>query len=452
VQVDAPLTELATPSVFANDQTATGAVLNIYQKMTNESYPLSQNIGLLSDELINYSTALTQVQLFTNNLSSVQPNYTGPWQNAYNYVYQANTIMEGLNKYNGIVTPIKSQLMGEAKFIRAFWFFYLTNLYGDIPLALSTDYTINRTLSRTSHEKVFEQVVQDLLDAYDLLNDHYVDGSDTTISLERIRPNKSVTAALLARVYLYQKDYNNAQLQASKVIGNTSYQLEPNLDSVFLTTSREVIWQLGVKQPYMGGTNTLDAFQYIYRSATNPAAASIRPELLAAFEMGDHRRSQWIDSFTTSSTPTATYYFPFKYKVYLSSDVTEYIAVFRLAEQYLIRAEAQANGAGAGISGAISDLDVVRKRAGLLPYSGAVNKDAILAAVLQERRVEFFSEWGHRWFDLIRTGNADAVMGGPMGVTAKKGGQWDLHDQLYPIPNVEISIDRNLTQNTGYDN
>jgi hypothetical protein len=294
--------------------------------------------------------------------------------------------------------------------------------------------------------------VQDLQTAQDLLNDQYVDGSDTAMSSERIRPNKSAATAFLARVYLYQGDFNNAQLQASKVIGNISYRLETNLDSVFLTTSREAIWQLGVTQPYMGGTNTLDALQYIYQSGTNPAAASIRPELLLAFETGDNRRVQWIDSFATDDTPPNIYYFPFKYKVYLSSDVTEYITVFRLAEQYLIRAEAEAQGVGGGIGGAISDLDTIRKRAGLLPYSGSTNKDAVLAAILQERRVELFSEWGHRWFDLIRMGQADAVMGGPTGITAKKGGQWDAHDQLYPIPNAEIAIDRNLTQNPGYDN
>jgi hypothetical protein len=92
----------------------------------------------------------------------------------------------------------------------------------------------------------------------------------------------------------------------------------------------------------------------------------------------------------------------------------------------------------------------VRERAKLPDYSGLVTKDAILASILHERQVEFFSEWGHRWFDLKRTGNIDNVMGDG-GVCASKGGTWKSTDQLYPVPISELQTDPKLTQNPGYN-
>jgi hypothetical protein len=116
--------------------------------------------------------------------------------------------------------------------------------------------------------------------------------------------------------------------------------------------------------------------------------------------------------------------------------------IFRLADTYLIRAEASAN-LGNG-SAALTDLNVVRARAGLSPSAtNPANQAAVLSAIQHERQVELFTEWGNRWFDLKRTGTAAAVLG------AEKGG-WQPNFALYPVPRTELQADVNLTQNQGY--
>jgi len=119
----------------------------------------------------------------------------------------------------------------------------------------------------------------------------------------------------------------------------------------------------------------------------------------------------------------------------------------RLAEQYLIRAETEANGAGGGTNSAVQDLNIIRNRAGLANYSGATDKASLVTAILHERQVELFTELGHRWLDLKRTATVNAVMS---VVTPQKGGTWDANWQLYPIPRTEIQVNPNLKQNPGY--
>jgi starch-binding outer membrane protein, SusD/RagB family len=143
---------------------------------------------------------------------------------------------------------------------------------------------------------------------------------------------------------------------------------------------------------------------------------------------------------------TGTYYYPFKYKSsVLNSPVTEYLMMMRLGEQYLIRAEARVQKND--FVGAKADINIIRKRAGLANTS-ANDKSSLLAAVLHERQVELFSEWGHRWFDLKRTGAADSVMS--IVTPQKGGGVWKAYQKYYPIPLSEIQSNPNLNQNLGY--
>lgn len=125
-----------------------------------------------------------------------------------------------------------------------------------------------------------------------------------------------------------------------------------------------------------------------------------------------------------------------------AGNISEYYTPLRLAEQYLIRAEARANQDN--LNGAVDDLNVIRKRAVLTTLLNSLTQAQVLAAVAQENRIEFFAEWGHRWLDLKRTGQADAVLG------SLKGSNWQTTDQLYPIPISEILRDPNLEQNPGY--
>jgi hypothetical protein len=203
------------------------------------------------------------------------------------------------------------------------------------------------------------------------------------------------------------------------------------------------------------GYNTGDARTFIITASglnnTNPVRLS--DFLLNSFEAGDQRKANgnWINSITLGSS---TLYYPFKYKVYLQNSsittttaaMTEYLMVLRLGEQYLIRAEARAQQGN--ISGAQSDLNAIRTRGGL-SNTTASTQPALLTAILRERQVELFSEWGHRWFDLKRTENVDAVMS---TVTPQKSSSvtWESFKQLFPLPFLDLQRNVFLVQNNGY--
>jgi hypothetical protein len=168
-------------------------------------------------------------------------------------------------------------------------------------------------------------------------------------------------------------------------------------------------------------------------------AYSITNNLLNAFEPGDLRKVNWIKSGSFNGQP---YSYPNKYKINASTtNPTEYNVVLRLAEQYLIRAEARANQSM--IEGAVQDINALRARAGLLALATTIGAEQCLIAIEQERRVELFTEWGHRWFDLKRTKRVNEVLGARAG--------WTHNDQLYPIPFSELETAPNLKQNPGYE-
>jgi starch-binding outer membrane protein, SusD/RagB family len=443
VLVDPPVTQLVTASVFSNNGTATSAQTGIYQLMIGESFARSLETGLMGDELTSYGV---DMNFYTNSL--IASNNAGPWGNAYSYIYQANAIIEGLQNNSSISLAIKQQLTGESIFVRAFWHFYLANLYGDVPVVTSTNYATNSVLPRSPKSEVYRQIITDLTNAQSLLNSNFVDASDTTITSDRVRPTKWAAAALLARAYLYTgNNWDSAEAQSTLVIQNASlFSLVPILDSVFLANSSEAIWQLALPLP--SRTNaTPDGNSYIMIAGPYVGYTPISTQLWNSFETGDERKTNWVGTFTdTTTTPFTNYYFPNKYKVRVSDAVSEYVMVLRLAEQYLIRAEARAEQGN--LLGAANDLNVIRNRAGL-PNTTAVTQVDLLTAILHERQVELFTEWGHRWFDLIRTGNANSIMS---VVTPLKGGLWsnDGHKLLYPIPQSEIQANHNLTQNPGY--
>lgn len=460
VTVGSPDTSLTSGNIYTTDATAASVLTGIYA-LLNANTPLySQSInsisllaGLSSDEFTLYGGAANAntglVQYYMNRLVSGASTTSSQsiWSDCYSKLYTINLALERLVVSNSLTPVVRQQLMGEAKFLRAFFYFYLVNLYGNVPLTISSDYIANSVLSRNPQEQVYQQIIADLKDAQNLLIDGYTGSDALSITTERVRPNKWAATALLARAYLYTGIYDSAAIQASAVIDHTALYRLCSMDSVFLKNSTEAIWQL---QPVNAGWNTEDARIFIL-PATGPTSNSpvtgfpvcLSPQLLGSFETGDGRRSGWVDSVTVNGV---TYYYPYKYKsATLNAPVTEYLMVLRLGEQYLIRAEARVRGNN-NVTGAQDDLNAIRARAGL-GSTTAGGQDAIISAIEHERQVELFTEWGQRWLDLKRTGTVNAVMG---TVAPAKGTDWSTSWQWYPIPLYEITQDPNLAQNTGY--
>lgn len=450
VQVEAPNNTVNSGNVFENDATAIAAVTDIYATLSRSNLigggvtSLSLFPGLSSDELSLYSGAINNSVLYfyRNALSSNNLNNPDFWASLYKTIYISNSCIEGLSNSNTLNILVKQQLTGEAKFIRAFCYFYLINLYGDVPLVLNTDYTLNSTLKRTSMDEVYNQVIDDLKDAQYLLSSQYLNASLLSSTLDRVRPTKWAATALLSRVYLFTSDFSNAEIQATDLINNISLFDTVSLNNVFLKNSKESIWQL---QPVHTGWNTEAARLFILPSSganSNANPVYLSPHLLSSFSPEDKRLTKWINSVSANGN---VYYYPFKYKSATFGDsLIEYEMVFRIAEQYLVRAESRAQNNK--FQGAKDDLNIIRRRAGL----GVIDTDdkkSLMAAIARERQVELFTEWGHRWFDLKRSGNIDAVMS---IVTPQKGGSWNRNWQWYPISINELLRNPNLDQNDGY--
>lgn len=461
ISISPPATSISGASVFSADATAIAALTGIYTTISASNISVSGSIpsltlytGLSADEFTLAqkvsSVNLRAASYYTNRLSASSGYGSEFWSTIYPYIFKCNTTIEGLNGSSGLTPAVKQQLMGEAKFMRAFCYFYLVNLYGGVAMPLTSDYKINSTLARNSVSQVYQQIISDLHDAEQLLSVTYLDGSLLRTTGDRVRPTVWAAAALLARVYLYAGNWSGADSASSVVIGNASLFGISALDTAFLRASspnREAIWQL---QPVTTSPNNpRDAFVFVI-PPTGPgtganSGAYISGSLLNTFETGDQRKAHWLGSTTVSGT---TYFYPFKYKINstsASTPVTEHYMLLRLGEQFLVRAEARAHEGN--IAGAQADLNIIRSRAGLGGTAASTQAD-LLASILHERQVEMFAELGQRWFDLKRTGAVDGTM--TLVAPQKNGGQWNSYQQLYPITTLDIKLDPNLIQNAGY--
>jgi hypothetical protein len=435
VEVAQPNSQLTSEAVFKDYTTATAAMKDVYAKMrdsgllTGKSSGLTHLLGQYTDELISYQTSETSAFPFYNNsLVSTHIFVRDNWNSAYSQIYAANAVIKGVNASTVLTAQQKNQLIGEALFVRALLHSYLVGVYNACPYVTSTNYEQNLSLHRLPINEVYALCIADLEQAVSLLPVAYV-------GTLRSRPNKRVAQALLARLYLYTSQWAAASNAASAVLNETSlYVWEPDFNKVFLKGSTSTLWQFAA-----AGTvgNTQEGLLFVF-NAGPPSTASLTTALFAAFEQGDLRKTNW----TRTITGNATWHHSYKYKQGMgSSATTEHSVVLRLAEQYLIRAEARAQQGE--LTTAKEDLNFIRNNAGL-PNTDALTQQDILEAILRERRVELFTEMGHRFFDLKRTGKLNAVLS-----IVKPG--WNNTDSSWPVPESELLINPNLApQNEGY--
>jgi len=433
VEVDLPKSQLTSDAVFEDAETANAVLAGLYTKLrmngilAGSTTGLSSMLGLYTDEF-NYYQSNSVSNLYNNSLTAGTPQVSDIWNQSYNQIYAANSIIEGIQKSTAIMQDQKNQLMGEALFVRAMLHFTLTGIYGDIPYVTTTDYIINSEISKVPTGQIYKNALEDLTRAADLLTEKY-------ISNERIRPNRSAAIALLARLYLYMKMYPEASNAASSVINSPLYKKESSLDRIFLKGSTETIWQI---MPGTAGGNTQEGDLYIFKAGP-PPIVGLREEFINAFEPGDKRKSMWTAMVTNG---VQRWYYAYKYKQdQPTANSLEYSIVLRLAEQYLIRAEARA--IQGDLTGAKEDLNIIRYAAGLSD-TAALSSEDIKDDILQQRRFELFTEFGQRFFDLKRFEKLDEVL-----APVKPG--WDANDRLWPIPVLELNSNPNLNpQNQGY--
>jgi hypothetical protein len=427
-----PKNQVTSATVFADSADARAAVSGIYVNMMQVGsfnfcaggmtlYP-----GLSADELALTGTDANAVPFYNNQLLNNNSNNNTLWIYAYKFMYDANAAIEGLAGATNISATATRSLTGEARFVRAFLYFNLVNLYGGVPVVTGTDYETNRLLGRATVDAVYGQIIDDL---------KFAQANLTTDASVKERPNYYAATALLAKAYLYTNQYALAASESDKIINSGKFSLVTDLNSVFLAGSNETIWKL---LPVVPQKATYEGFYFIPSSATTKPKYIITNTLFNSFESGDIRKTKWIKVNTISGV---AYPYPYKYKVATTTVTpTENSVVFRLGEIYLINAEAKINNND--LPGGISSLNAIRTRAGL-GNTSAADKISLLLAIEKERQAELFTEWGSRWFDLKRTSRALTVLGTvKLNLTA--------NGTLYPIPVLELSNNPSLIQNPGY--
>lgn len=449
VEIDAPRTETVRETVFSSDETADAAMAGVYNTVLLPHFALfggGAEIagGLLSDELVEpFLDSESFIGYARNDVQPDDANVSGKlWSEPYAAIYNSNSIIEGLTGNDQINPDLRDHLHGEALFMRALLHFYLVNFFGAVSYVVSTNIEINNRLSREGPSQVYPKIIRDLVEAERLMFEDYrvADG-------DRVRANRYAATALLARVYLYAGNWSETEATASKVIGQTGFYNLETLDNVFTATSQGSILQvasIGLSE----NENISPLGDYFVLTSVPRISlgglASLNADILSFFGPNDARRGSWIGIYTSGAT---TLYYSNKYKNHLDNEVAppENTVILRLAEQFLIRAEARAQLND--IPGAVADIDVIRARAGatlLADSIPGISQTQLLEFIEQERQRELFIEGGHRWFDLKRTGRADEVL-------APRKADWQPTDVLLPVPESELERNANLLpQNEGY--
>ena len=382
-----------------------------------------------ADNIIHNGTFASYQEFGTKQITSTNSDVAAFWGAIYGTVYVANFILEKLPKItSGLTADSRKQLTAEARFLRGLANFYGVYTYGDIPLVTTTDQTTNRNIGRSPTATVLAAVLADYQAALADLPD---DSSTGAAYL-----SKHVVRAALARFYLYQKNWAQAETYAGQIISSGKFTLVPDFNTIIIQNfTAESIFEVGYTLNDDPATlNTL----FVGRREVIPSNQAVAA--LISTESGT--RSATIILNTKLQQGNDNGWAVRKYGTALQTNAN--IVVFRLAELYLIRAEARAQQSKlTGTNGAVADLNVLRTRA-KAPAITVTSQADLLLAVEQERRLELAYE-GHRWYDLVRTGRAQAVM-------SAFSPNWNSRYELWPIPQSEILRNPGLqgAQNPGY--
>jgi hypothetical protein len=420
-----PADYVSDEGVINNESTAQAALNGAYHQLGGYYYYggvyFVAGIELASDNVTWTGSLNFYYDFNTHNYSSENQLVAYSWDAIYATVNQANQVIDKTKELDNVTDTEKSRIVAEATVIRSLAFFDLARTWGNVCLVreATSSPTQFDGVKQTEQTQVYKEVIEDVLDVY----------SDLNATSARDRINQSTADALLARVYLYLEDWDNAERYAGKLIGDSRYELVDYSTWIQNKLSNESIWELSYST---ANTNGHSAYWLSPndggRHEWGPSKELV--QLLADPNVGGTRSVLYTD-LSTAQVPD--YYVG---NLYYRSTSDDPAFLFRIAEQYLIRAEARAKKSSPDIQGALADLNAVRRRAQVPDYTSA-NQDDVIQAIEDERRVELALE-PHRWFDLTRTHRATTVLG------IKE------YQTLFPIPYNDIQADKDLVQNTGY--
>jgi hypothetical protein len=418
-----PYNSIPASEAFKNAADLERGILGAYSSLQSLSY-YGRTYGifadLAADNLVHpdNATAVAYAEVDNNAILPENTAVDGIWVSIYDGINVANNVIDKVDDIPGLTEADRNEALAELYFLRALHHFNLVNYFGPVPVKTTPTAGVASTnVPRDGVNVVYDQIINDLLFA-----SLYLPANGA-----RIRASGLAADALLARVYLYRKDYTNAAAYASKVINSGAYTLLPSYISIFAgEETAESIFEVD----YTALDRNRIAEYNFPLSENGRGEVAPAQDLLESYAIGDDRLAA---TYAYSGTS------PYVIKYDDLATGADNVIVLRLAEMYLIRAEA--NAQLQGDMGMIkSDINQVRNRAGIGNVTFSSYADLLLA-IEEERRIEFAFE-GHRWFDLVRTGRAVDVL-----TTVK-----NLNQTLFPIPLSEIltNTDPGMYQNPGY--
>ncbi len=418
-----PQQSLDASSALVDAGSAAGILSGTYSLMQDIDYyglEYILNNDLLADNAVNEGFFDSQLELDQLAIPNTNLWITNVWPDIYQVISSANLLITGVESIEDPALD-KDAVVGEAYAVRALAYFDLLRYFGEhydnssafgVPIILepipNNDFNEIPDIPRSSVAEVYDQIISDLNQAIPL-----IEGSDDTGTM-----NYWAALSLRARVNLYRQNYDQAFADADSVITRGPFALEPDLNDVFSTTeaSAESIFEVEFNEQDQSDYNT-----YLYRRDEY----NVDSLLLKSFEEDDVRANLFT---TLRNRPRTT-----KYSDNTNSNNAK---VFRLAELYLIRSEAAVFASGDPNAGT-ADLNVIRNRAGLEDLAAITTTEAYVDALQYERRAELNYE-GHRFFDLVRLGQAEEVLG------------IEPFRKIMPIPRTELQVSEAMVQNPGY--
>ncbi len=447
---------------------AYGALRNWYY--SSGGYPI---LDIMSDDAVKGSNSSDQAaNLNPYNDFTISPTQDGldRWWNAlYAGVKLTNVVIEKVPLID-MDPSVRDEYIAQASFLRALYYFDLVRAWGGVPLITTTTPDLN--VPRSSADETYQLIISDLNFAIS----HLPLESELQPDDEG-RATIGAAEALLAKVYLFRNDFANAESYTLDVINSNQYSLDPDffhtfsVDGQYNSESIFEVGAIGIEGPENGG-NQFANTQGV-RGSPNKGWGFNRPsvDLMNSFEPGDPRKDETIiflgdviDGITIAgdpSTPDITYSDPpantitkeiecYNQKIWTpgTGTTSEWGCnrrLLRYAEVLLIAAEAL-NEDGKPTD-ALQYLNMLRARArandnSILPDITETDQTVLRGIILNERRHEMAME-SERFWDLVRTGKASAVLG-PLGFMAGK-------DELLPIPQTQIDLSQGtMTQNPGW--
>jgi hypothetical protein len=467
-----PTDVLAPENFYQSAADAVSAVNSVYGQTQWTYFYYWYQSDVASDDIFASSNFGTDGhQLASYSFDPTLWSLDNVWSNAYITINRANIV---LDRVPPIVmdTVQRNRVLGEAHYLRALMNFELVRMFGDIPLIEHEAKSVaDAQVARAPATQVYGLIVSDLQAAATTLPASY-SGSDLG------RATSGAAAALLAKVYLNQKDYANAARYAGQVMASHRYSLNTQwLDNFRISrefTNPESIFEINYGAPeqtagVVGSVQLLFSLPAGFPGGDAYGLMQVNPQLIALYATADQRgngATYMTSPYTDATGRTATWGVPngAAFHKWLdetnSKDMTARSwqqqpnnwIIQRYADVLLIYAEAVNAGGPATAGSAEAALNEVRSRAGIATVS-ALSSAALTDSIRVERRREFAFE-GQRWFDLSRWGVLDAtVRAKTTQMQALFPGETTVHgapSSLFPIPSGQLNNNRLLTQNPGW--